>query len=100
MLTNLWKGKTDSTLVQFLRSTCVGVIATAVDVAILVVLTEWFGVHYLQSAAVGFTVGVSVNYLLSVCWVFEKRTFENRATEFALFGVLGLIGLGLNQSLI
>ncbi|MBI3408471.1 MAG: GtrA family protein [Planctomycetes bacterium] len=100
MLTTLVKGKTENTFVQLFRYALVGGIAFLVDFGVLVLLTEWFEVHYLHSAAIAFAMGLTTNYLLSVFWVFETRTVDNHALEFAIFGILGLIGLGLNQFLI
>jgi putative flippase GtrA len=94
---NLVSGETDSTFVQLLRYTLVGGLAFLVDIGVLIILTEWAGWHYLASAAVGFGFGLATNYLLSIAWVFHKHTVKNRLTEFAIFGFLGIVGLGLNE---
>ena len=49
------------------------------------------------SAAAGFLVGLTLNYSLSVRWVFSQRKIANKAGEFALFAVIGIAGLGLNE---
>src|SRR5262245_24703728 len=100
MLEKLLKQKTDNTLVQLLRYGVVGGLAFVVDFGALYVLTEHLRLYYMHSAALAFLAGLTTNYLLSVLWVFQKRTFQNRFVEYGIFGLLGVLGLGLNQVLI
>jgi|WetSurMetagenome_2_1015567.scaffolds.fasta_scaffold240561_2 putative flippase GtrA len=96
-LFNLFKGKTENTLFQFIRYTFVGGIAFIVDFGSLIILTEFFKIYYLVSAGIAFLLGLSINYFLSVRWVFYSRTLGNRFMEFVLFTLVGIIGLGLNE---
>ncbi len=96
----LLKNKTDSTLIQLLRYAFVGGLAFVVDFCTLYALTEYARIYYMHSAALAFLVGLTTNYLISIVWVFQKRTFENRLAEYGIFGLLGVLGLGLNQLLI
>ena len=48
-------------------------------------------------SALGFTVSVIVNYILSFKFVFERKEDMNRKAEFVIFIILSIIGLGLNQ---
>lgn len=89
--------KTDSTLIQLFRYTFVGGIAFAIDFGSLYVLTEFFDIYYLVSAAIAFLLGLTTNYSLSVLWVFDKRSVKSRWVEYGIFGFIGLIGLGLNE---
>jgi putative flippase GtrA len=73
--------------------------ALAADFMVLVGTTEFFKVNYLISAALGFSVGLLVNYILSVTWVFRERRLENRTLEALGFAVVGLAGLALNEGL-
>lgn len=82
---------------QFIRYVVVGGVAFCVDFAALFVLTSAFGVYYLTSATIGFTLGLVVNYLLCITWIFEFRTLESRMQEFALFAAIGVAGLILNN---
>lgn len=82
---------------QLFRYAVVGGVAFVADLGVLVALTELAGLHYLASAVVGFGAGVVVNYLLSVVWVFQQHTMRSRWAEFAVFLVLGIAGLGLNE---
>jgi putative flippase GtrA len=75
-------------------------IALAVDAGVYVGLIRLGGVHYLLSAPAGFAAGVVTIYLLSTRWVFVERRFENRRWEFAIFVVIGVMGLLLNELVI
>ncbi len=96
-MNSLLKGKTDSTSVQFFRYTLVGGVAYIVDFGTLFSVTEFMAVHYLWSAAIAFMLGLTVNYVLSTAWVFSKRSSRSRLTEFLVFGLIGVAGLGLNE---
>ena len=65
----------------------------------LYLFTEFAGLHYLVSACLGFMVGISVNYALSVSWVFDHRSVNNRVHEFAIFVSIGMSGLAFNAAL-
>ena len=82
------------------RYTVVGGIAFLIDFFLLFSLTEWAGLHYLLSATVSFSVGLVVNYYLSVVWVFSHRSCRNPHFEFVVFLLIGLGGLFLNDLII
>jgi putative flippase GtrA len=93
----LLKNQTNNTLIQLFRYTFVGGFAFIVDFSLLVILTEFCGIHYLISTAIALTIGLSINYCLSVIWVFDKRKLANKSIEFTLFAIIGIVGLGLNE---
>ena len=54
------------------------------------------------ATAVGFIVGLIVNYVLSVIWVFttDKQKEQGRNVKaFVIFAVVGLVGFGLKELL-
>ena len=67
------------------------------DFGLLFILTEYLNIHYLVSAAIAFLLGLTVNYILSIIWVFEKRTIADKRIEFLVFSFIGIVGLGLNE---
>ncbi len=93
----LLRDKSNSTFVQAFRFGVVGLVAFAVDFSCLLGAVEFLGLNYLVSAAVGYSVGLCVNYLLCVRWVFPCRRFADRRTEFILFFLVGLTGLMLTE---
>jgi len=91
------RGKTNNTLFQLIRYTFVGGGAFLIDFLTLIFLTEVFHLHYLISAGIAFMLGLAVNYILSVRWVFANRTLKNKYFEFGFFMLIGIVGLGLNE---
>ncbi|MCI7775703.1 MAG: GtrA family protein [Enorma sp.] len=84
---------------QFLKFAAVGIFSFVVDWLLLVILTEGFGIDYLVSTTVSFLVSVSLNYALSMKYVFEHRDDMSRKREFTIFAILSCIGLGLTDVL-
>ena len=71
-----------------------------IDMGTLFILTEYANIYYLTSAAIAFLLGLATNYFLSIFWVFNRRSVQNRMAEIIIFAVIGVIGLGLNEGLI
>ena len=83
-------------IAQFMKFGVVGVIAFVIDYGLLALLTEVFGVNYLVSATISFTVSVIFNYLASMRYVFTHKEDMSRRREFVIFVVLSVIGLIIN----
>ncbi|MCR4325557.1 MAG: GtrA family protein [Patescibacteria group bacterium] len=86
-----------STAHEFLRYFVASAVALVVDAGSLALMISVFGVPYLISGAIAFCLGVATIYLLSIRWVFEKRAFKSAQAEFALFLIIGIVGLGINE---
>ncbi len=97
VLAKLLKDEVDHTLIQLFRYVFVGGFAFIIDFTSLFLLTDIFGIYYLISAALAFTLGLIANYALSISWVFNKRTMDNAKLEFGLFALIGIVGLALNE---
>ena len=95
----LWN-KTDKVFIQLIRYTFVGGFAFIVDFFLLWFLTDICHIHYLISASLSFLAGLIINYLISTRWVFDKSKVSNKKLEFLFFGLIGVVGLGLNDLLI
>ena len=85
-------------VLKIFRFSIVGVVATAIDYGLMVLLTETLGINYLISSAISFSVSVVFNYMLSVFWVFDAKQKRN-ANGLLIFALLSVIGLGFNQAL-
>ncbi len=85
---------------QLLRSMGTSLAAFAVDFAVLALLTEAARVHYLVSAGISFLLGTTVSYFLATRLVFPVRRRKSRLVEYALFVLVGVVGLGLNEGLL
>lgn len=75
-------------------------LALGIDLATYSGLIYIAGVHYLVAAPVGFALGLGLVYLLSVRWVFAERRLANARVEFAVFALIGLAGMGINELVI
>jgi putative flippase GtrA len=85
---------------QLLKTAIASQAAFWLDFGVLALLTEVAGLHYLASAAVAFVAGTSVSYALSVAWVFDTRRVASKTAEYALFVLVGAVGLALNEGLL
>ncbi len=81
---------------QFIRFTFTGSFTASLDFLLLVLLVEGFSAHYLVAAAISFVVAVTLNYLISLVWVFEGGRYSRPAEFLGFFATSG-VGLGLNQ---
>ena len=91
---------TTNLFIQLFRYTLVGGLAFVVDFGLLFFLTEYVRLHYLISATISFLAGLLVNYVISTQWIFRDSKIKNKKVEFILFGLIGVIGLILNNVLI
>ena len=83
-------------IIQLIKFGIVGIVATIIDVGVLMLLKEIMRVPVLPASAVSFAVSVTANYILSMMFVF-KGNQESRLKEFVIFVILSLGGLLLNQ---
>lgn len=91
--------KTDNLFIQFFRYFGVSGICLLVDTGTLFLLTKYAGIHYLVSTFIGYSLGMILNYILSVTWVFKTKRLVNKPMEFGIFVAIGLTGMALNQGL-
>ena len=87
------------TFIQLLRYSVVGGIAFVADFSVLYLATSILGLHYLLGAAGGFVVGMGINYVLSIAWVFDKRRVGSVGLELQIFAAIGVAGLLINELL-
>lgn len=85
---------------EFIRYFAASLVALAVDAGSLALMTSVFGVPYLISGGIAFTLGLITVYFLSVRWVFEVRHMRSVWAEFGIFLVVGLVGLGINEGVL
>lgn len=97
LLQKLLINETNHWFIQLVRYTIVGGLAFIADYGLLYLLTEYAGIHYLLSATFSFIAGLIINYLISIQWIFRKSKLKSRMWEFVVFGIIGLVGLGLNN---
>lgn len=91
-------------ILEFLRYVVVGGIAFLADFGALVGAQELFLKQFswglYAATVVGFIVGLAVNYFLSLLFVFvaaKDRGKGRSVSAFLIFGIIGLVGLGLTE---
>ena len=88
--------KYDKLIKQMLKFGIVGGLAFLIDYGVFSLLNQIFGIHYLISSVISFSVSVIFNYIMSIKWVFDVN--KNQTTkDFAVFMILSIIGLLLNS---
>lgn len=94
-LNQIFKGKTGNVYVQLFRYLLSGGTAFLMDISLMILLKEVFGVHYLAASIIGFIVGLIFTYILSIRWIFDERRLANKWNELAIFALIGVVGIGL-----
>ncbi len=84
---------------QMFRFGMTGGICFLIDYFLMVILTEFFGLYYLISSIISFSISTIVNYLLSLHFVFDSNNTTRKWKEFTEFALLSGIGLGFNTLL-
>ncbi|MCM1335522.1 MAG: GtrA family protein [Bacteroides sp.] len=90
---------------EFIRYAFVGGISFLADAGTLALFREFIfpgetseGLYF--STAIGFIVGLIVNYLLSIFYAFRKSENRNSGRDlrsFLIFAAVGVVGLGLTE---
>jgi putative flippase GtrA len=83
-----------STFAQMFRYGFVAGFGLVVDFGTVIFTKQVLHFHYLIAACCGFLLGLVVTYTLSNVLVFGKPKGDQRKL-FILFGVIGLVGLGI-----
>lgn len=97
MIKKLFIYDTTNWIIQLFRYVFVGGFAFIVDYCLLFLLTESLGIYYILSATISFIAGLIINYIISTQWIFKKSRLSNTAIEFIVYGIIGVIGLLLND---
>ena len=90
---------TEDVTIQVFRALIIGGIAFIADAGPMWLLTL-AGLHYLISGLIGFVLAVTVNYLLSVRFVFFQKASIGAGGEFSVYIAIALVGLVLTLLLL
>jgi putative flippase GtrA len=97
--------KKDSKSLEIIRFLVIGVVATGFDFLTKLLVSSWMkgldswlilGI----STLAGFVIGVIVNYIFSILWVFQNVADKGAAkkqSKFWLFVLLGFVGLVISE---
>lgn len=87
-------------IAQIMKFGVVGVVATVIDFAVMNLLYYVLGLDILVANTAGFVISLIFNYLASMKYVFAHKEGMSRKREFAIFVVLSVIGLVLNDGIV
>ena len=90
---NIFIEPTENSLLQFIRYGFVGAISAVVNIGMLYIFTDVFGIYYIVSNILSFTLGLIVNYILSKKTVFTQDVSISKYKEFIIYAIIGVIGL-------
>src|SRR5574344_2875001 len=99
--------KKDSKSLEIIRFLVIGVVATGFDFLTKLLVSSWMkGLNSWLilgvSTLAGFVIGVIVNYIFSILWVFQNVADKQAAktqSKFWLFVLLGFIGLLISEGI-
>lgn len=85
--------KGDFWLYNLFRHQVAGLMATAVDFGVLIVLTDYFDVWYVYSTALGALFGAVTNFFISSYWAFagSKNSLVNQMFKYVMVSAGSLI---------
>lgn len=84
------------TFLQLIKFCLVGGSGMVWDMGITALTTELLGFDPRIGAVLGFLVAVVNNYLLNRIWTFQNGKQQAKATSFATFFVICLVGMGIS----
>ncbi|MBP8628045.1 MAG: GtrA family protein [Paludibacteraceae bacterium] len=86
-------------IIQFIKFCVVGASGLLVDFGITYLCKEKIKLNKYIANSLGLIAAASSNYLLNRMWTFEN-TDPNISTQYLLFIIISLIGLGINNGVI
>ena len=89
---------TSNVVIQTFRGLFVAALAFIADFGVMWLATL-AGIHYLVGHTIGFMIGVVVNYVLSVRFVFKEKAPICKTGEFSVYALVGLGGWGISTGM-
>ena len=83
---------------QVIKFIIAGATGAIIEIALFILLSEYFSIHYLLANLVAITVAILVNYIISLKWVFESGRYSQGIEFIAFLGTSSLV-IMLNQFL-
>ena len=80
---------------QLVKFSLVGVLNTAIQYVVFLVLYRYAGVHYLAASFIGYCAGLLNSYLLNRSWTFHARGGKG-SLEFVKFTLVNIVSVSVN----
>ena len=78
----------------------IGCVAATADIGVYSIAVKYLQINWFNAALLSFAIGITINYLLSVRYVFESEARFEKQTEVILVILVSGIGLILNQCIL
>jgi len=72
--------------------------AAFVDIVLLYIFTDFFGLWYLLSAIISFLIAYFVSFYLQKFWTFRDNTLHNIRRQMIIYFIVGVTNLGINTA--
>ena len=93
---DVYKRRNDQIPIQAMKYGLAAFGGFLADYAVLLLLKEWVGLHYLIAVPIAFTAGIAVNYLIGIWLVFQRGNLT-LGKELLLFVVISLVALLITE---
>lgn len=85
---------------QFARFLAVGAVAFAIDYGVFLLLHAVLDAPYVLASAISLALSLVVSYMLTVRYVFAARPGRNVGLELALYVAISVVAIGINQGVL
>ena len=85
---------------KIMKYAAVGGVAAATDFLIFALFAKLLKFNYLMIGAIGFIIATTVNYFLSIRFVFESGVRFGLQKEISLVFLISFLALGVNQAVL
>ena len=81
---------------QFIKFSIIGALNTIINLAVLYVCTDIFGIYYLISAVIAFIFAVTNSFVLNKTWTFKEKINQDASSKYVKFFIISIIALAVN----
>lgn len=81
---------------RIIRYLISGGVSVGVNLLVLYISTEWFGLWYLVSASIAYLVGFLVSFTLQKFWTFQNKSTDSLWKQAGIYFCIILVNLGIN----
>jgi len=89
-------GPSEDKIIQIARFIIAGGSTASLDFILYWFLVQVLGWHYILAVTISFIIASSVNYYISIIWVFFSGKFKSKISEYFVFLFFTALGLLLN----
>jgi len=85
---------------QFVKFCIVGGTGTAMNLAVMWLLVEISGMHYLPASIVSFAVALTSNFVLNKLWTFRGHRRRSIVSQYAKYWAVSVTALAVNLAVL